>query len=83
MEQEFYYVYILESLNIPGSYYTGYTSDIEKRLVKHNNGEVAATKLKKPWQLKNYFTFREKSKALDFEKYLKSHSGRAFVKKHF
>jgi hypothetical protein len=32
---------------------------------------------------KNAFAFTEKEKALAFEKYLKSHSGRAFAKKHF
>ena len=61
----------------------GFTTDLNKRLVKHNNGEVIFTSKFKPWKIKNAFAFTEKEKALAFEKYLKSHSGRAFAKKHF
>jgi len=31
----------------------------------------------------DYFTIKDKYKAFQFEKYLKSGSGRAFIKKHF
>jgi putative endonuclease len=34
-----------------------------------------------PWELKWYCAFPDKYKALAFEAYLKSHSGRAFAKK--
>jgi hypothetical protein len=34
-----------------------------------------------PWVLLWYGAFREKHAALEFETYLKSHSGRAFAKK--
>ena len=61
----------------------GFTTDIKKRLAKHNNGEVISTSKFKPQKIKNAFAFTEKEKALAFEKYLKSHSGRAFTKKHF
>ena len=79
----FYYVYILESLIDPDKHYTGFTEDFEKRLQKHNNGEVPHTSKFKPWKIKNIIFFTEKDKALKFERYLKSHSGRAFAKKHF
>jgi len=79
----YYYVYILESLNYPEKYYTGYTTDIKKRLVKHNEGGSIYTSLYKPWKVKTAIAFNDKEKAIHFEKYLKSHSGRAFVKKHF
>ncbi|MDH3267786.1 MAG: GIY-YIG nuclease family protein [Ignavibacteria bacterium] len=79
----FYYVYILRSEKFPEKYYTGFTSDIKKRLNKHNNGEVPHTSKYKPWIIKNVISFTDKEIALAFEKYLKSHSGRAFVKKHF
>ncbi|MEE9431618.1 MAG: GIY-YIG nuclease family protein [Melioribacteraceae bacterium] len=79
----FYYVYILKSLVNLEKYYTGYTEDLKKRIIKHNEGGVPYTSNYKPWEIKNYFAFREKVKALKFEKYLKSHSGRAFSKKHF
>ena len=79
----YYYVYILQSIKFEETVYTGFTTDLNKRLVKHNNGEVISTSKFKPWKIKNAFAFTEKEKALAFEKYLKSHSGRAFAKKHF
>lgn len=79
----YYYVYILQSEKFEDTFYTGFTTDLKKRLVKHNNGEVLSTSKFKPWKIKNAFSFNDKQKALAFEKYLKSHSGRAFAKKHF
>ena len=78
-----YYVYILQSINFEDKYYTGFTTDIRKRLLKHNHGEVPHTSKYKPWIIKNSISFIDKSKALAFERYLKSHSGRAIAKKHF
>ena len=78
-----YYVYILNSIKFPEKHYTGFTTDIKKRIVKHNNGEVPHTSKFKPWKIQTAISFVDKSKALEFEKYLKSHSGRAFTKKHF
>jgi predicted GIY-YIG superfamily endonuclease len=79
----FYYVYILQSINNPDKYYVGYTTNIKDRLIKHNEGGDKYTSKYKPWKIKNAISFIEKEKALAFEKYLKSHSGRAFAKKHF
>ena len=79
----FHYVYILQSINNPDKYYVGYTENIKNRLIKHNEGGVHSTAKNKPWKIKNAISFIEKEKALVFEKYLKSHSGRAFAKKHF
>ena len=79
----YYYVYILKSEKFTETYYTGFTTKLEERLSKHNNGEVPHTSKYKPWFVKNFIAFTDKDKALAFEKYLKSHSGRAFAKKHF
>ena len=38
-----YIVYILKS-SIDGGYYDGYTSDLEERLMRHNEGLVRSTK---------------------------------------
>jgi predicted GIY-YIG superfamily endonuclease len=78
-----YYVYILQSLADDTKHYTGFTEEIEKRLIKHNNGEVPHTTKYKPWEILVYTDFESKEKAKKFEKYLKSHSGSAFSKKHF
>lgn len=76
----FYYVYIL---NCKNGFYTGCTNNLKDRFNRHNKGEVVATKEQKPLTLINYFAFRDKYKAYNFEKYLKSGSGRVFIKKHF
>jgi putative endonuclease len=36
----------------------------------------------KPWGLKTYIAMSDPNRAAELEKYLKSNSGRAFLKKH-
>jgi len=74
------YVYILQSLEHLGRYYVGVTADLRSRLVKHNAGEVPHTAKYAPWTVKTYIAFSNKNQAFEFEKYLKSASGRAFAK---
>lgn len=78
-----HYTYILKSVSHPDQSYIGYTSNLKQRLTNHNSGKSLHTSKFKPWQLDFYCAFNDKHKALDFEKYLKSHSGKAFAKKHF
>ncbi len=82
MKNAFHYVYILASEADETRYYTGLTDNIEARLEAHNNGQVAHTSKHKPWRIETAIAFRSRKKAAEFEKYLKSHSGRAFAKKH-
>jgi len=77
----FHYVYILKSLIEPGRCYTGLTDDLEARLNKHNEGACSHTAKYRPWRIETTIAFRSREKAATFEKYLKSHSGRAFAKK--
>lgn len=79
----FHYVYILKSILHKDSNYIGYTKDLNKRLAKYNNGKVKNTSKYKPWQIQTAIAFNKKDNALAFEKYLKSHSRRAFAKRHF
>jgi predicted GIY-YIG superfamily endonuclease len=74
------YVYILESHDSE-HFYVGLTDDLRTRLAKHNAGEVPHTSKYKPWRLKTYVAFSDEEQAVEFEKYLKSGSGRAFEKK--
>ena len=74
------YVYILQSSDFK-HFYVGITDDLRSRLAKHNAGEVSHTSKYRPWQIKTYVAFRDERRAIDFEKYLKSPSGRAFAKK--
>jgi len=77
-----YYVYILFSRKI-NKLYTGLTDDLRKRLDEHNRGLSIATKFGKPWELEFYAAFQSKSKAVEFEQYLKTGSGKAFKYKRF
>lgn len=79
-EMNMYYVYILKCAD--GKPYTGCTENIEERLERHSNGHVPATENRRPLELAQYIAFQDKYKAFAFEKYLKSGSGRAFIKKH-
>lgn len=44
------WVYILFS-EITGRYYTGHTSDLEDRLIRHNSARSKSTKSGIPWKL--------------------------------
>lgn len=77
-----HYVYILRSIERPTKTYKGSTSDLKKRLARHNSGADTATKNFKPWKIEFYAAFPDKEKADAFERYLKTGSGRAFAKKH-
>ena len=77
----FHYVYLLKSVGLPAHYYVGLTDDLANRLAKHSAGAVPHTSKFKPWQIKTAVAFRDRGRAADFERYLKSPSGRAFAKK--
>ena len=74
-----WHVYIIRSVNFPEQEYTGATADLKRRMSDHNSGKSTHTAKFKPWQLVWYCAFADKYAALEFEKYLKSHSGRAFA----
>lgn len=76
-----HYVYILRSITIPDQIYIGYTKNLQERLLCHNTGGSIHTAKYRPWQLMAHLVFESESKAIETEKYLKTQSGRAFVKK--
>ena len=77
-----FFVYILHSLKEADRYYVGYTTNLEHRLDEHNSGKSEHTKPWRPWEIEAYVGFKSKSKAREFEKYLKFGSGHAFFRKH-
>ena len=83
MDGQFYYGYMLQSIDPPGHWYVGMAEDLSDRLKAHNAGKVPHTSKFAPWRIEAAVAFRDKPKAVAFEKYLKSQSGRAFAKKHF
>ena len=75
-----YYVY---SLKCRDGFYIGCTDNIEDRVERHQKSHVPATANRLPVKLEFYIAMENRYKAFEFEKYLKSGSGRAFIKKHF
>jgi putative endonuclease len=63
-------------------HYVGVTSDPQTRLAAHNAGDPAHTRKYRPWQILVTLEFSTADRALKFERYLKSGSGRAFAKRH-
>jgi len=76
-----FYVYMLRSMARPEQTYIGFSKDLKKRFAAHNNGQSPHTSKYKPWELVCYTAFQNQQKASKFEKYLKSHSGKAFANK--
>jgi len=74
-----YYVYILLLKN--RQHYIGFTKDLRKRLLRHHRHSSPTTSRIPPEELVFYAAFCSKTKALDFERYLKSSSGFAFRNK--
>ncbi len=73
------YVYLLRSLSHPEQKYVGLTSNLRNRLAAHNAGQSPHTAKFRPWEMLTYLAFTDENKAAEFEKYLKSGSGRAFA----
>ena len=80
-EETIWYVYIIRSVADARQEYVGATEKLKQRLTDHNAGKSTHTANFLPWELLWYSAFPDKHKALEFEKYLKSHTGRAFSKK--
>jgi len=75
-----YYVYTLRCSD--GNLYNGCTDDLKERFARHQKGYVPATVDRRPLALVTYTSLPDKYRAFELEKYLKSGSGRAFIKKH-
>ena len=76
-----WYVYILKSVKDSHKTYIGITENVKKRLEEHNSNTQPYTKRYSPWRVEIYIAFSDKEKAIDFEKYLKVGSGKAFLNK--
>ena len=77
------YVYLIESVHQRQQRYVGITHDLKQRLTDHNEGRSPHTQKFKPWRLVAYTGFADEQTARAFESYLKSGSGRTFLKRHF
>jgi putative endonuclease len=73
-----HFVYIIQSES-SGILYKGYTTDPERRLARHNNGQSRFTAGKGPWKLVFLQEFEIKKEALIREKQLK-HSNADYLR---
>ncbi|MBI3115681.1 MAG: GIY-YIG nuclease family protein [Candidatus Kerfeldbacteria bacterium] len=67
-------VYILQSTKTK-RYYTGVTSDLGKRLQRHNTGRNTSTRGRGPWKIVYQEAFETKSQALKRERQIKRYKG--------
>ena len=77
-----YFVYILKSINSLKTY-VGMTEDVESRLKEHNTKKTKSTKAFTPYIILHIEEFDSRLSARKREKYLKSGSGREWIKKRF
>lgn len=75
-----YYLYILQS-TVDDSFYIGSTSNIDKRLDKHNKGYSRYTKSKRPWKVMYSETYETLSETRKREYYLKSLKSKSAIEK--
>ena len=77
-----FYVYILKSKKYPNKVYTGFSKNLKQRLIDHNKiSNKGYTKQFQPWEIVTYVCFSSEKLAREFEKYLKTGSGIAFMRK--
>lgn len=76
-----FYVYLLQNAT-DKSWYIGYSANLKQRVARHNKGDGArTTSLKKDWKLIYYEAYLDERDAKGRERFLKSGSGRRFLKK--
>jgi len=74
-----YYAYILKSEK-DGKYYYGSTGNLSERLLKHNKGEVKATKHRRPFVIHFFEEFETRAAAFRREHFFKSVDGYKWLK---
>jgi predicted GIY-YIG superfamily endonuclease len=78
-----HYVYLIESVHDRSRHYVGQTGDLKARICEHNSGKSVHTERGRPWHLVCYSGYADERKAIAFERYLKSGSGKTFLRRHF
>lgn len=80
--KQMFYVYIIRS-DIDGRFYVGLSDNIERRIKEHNSGKTFSTKGYRPWRLFFFEQYPTRIEARNRERYLKSGSGKEFIKEQW
>jgi putative endonuclease len=74
-----YFVYVIKSKK-DELLYTGFTDNLERRLLEHNQGIQESTKNRAPFEVIYFECCIDKRDAINREKYLKSGWGKKYLK---
>ena len=77
--KNFFYTYILQSEK-DNNLYVGFTGELIRRVIEHNEGKVKSTKYRRPLKLIYWEGCLEQSDATKREKYLKAAWGKRYIK---
>ncbi|OGE89258.1 MAG: hypothetical protein A2722_01285 [Candidatus Doudnabacteria bacterium RIFCSPHIGHO2_01_FULL_50_11] len=77
-----WYIYVIQSIK-NGTYYTGSTNNLERRLHEHNNSykKNSFSYKNRPYQLVHFEKFDSRPEAIAREKYLKTGKGREEIQR--
>ena len=76
---QMYYVYVLRSLK-DKKLYIGYSENLKRRFLEHQNGDVPSTKPRRPFDLIFYEAYKNMKDAKRREKYFKTDKGMSSLK---
>jgi len=77
--RKMWYIYILRMAD--GEYYVGSTNDLKRRMEEHARGRGVSIKWRLPVVLEAYIAVKSEQIARSLEKYLKTSSGKATLRK--
>ena len=78
MENSKFYVYILYNVTVD-KFYIGYTSNLEERIIRHNQKSKGFTGQLNDWELKYHEVFSSKHEAMTREKQIKNWKSRTKI----
>ena len=74
-------VYILYSCSLK-KFYTGFTADLEQRMMFHNTGKNHFTKKGVPWKIIKIFEFSDKPRAMQLEQQIKKNGAKRYLERN-
>jgi putative endonuclease len=73
-----YVTYIIYSSKIE-KFYTGQTSDLDRRMEEHNRGKTSFSASGMPWKLLYFRYFESRSEAIKLESFIKKRGAARFL----